>query len=253
MGSFRYEAIKRQIERGGVDAIFYNRLPCNTSTYVVTDEERTFPILNTSGTTVNRFTLYGETNVIGRTVDWGLDDTSVQRNTFVLASGTSQARMYVSGTDFNLYPDSGEVVRVSGSSISYGATVYCTYNWERPCIDESTGGPNKSCPQCSGTGGFWGSGTHITGLFHIPRYDSPLTKLGYFETGDMQFTYPYEYQIDVNSSGDDSLYLRDRLVINGEEWRVMSKPETIQMANEYFVKKLHCRRFKTSPGTETIS
>ena len=248
MGSFRYNKIKQMIQRGGCEAIFYNRLPCNTSTYVNVDEEQSFATHTTSGTTINSFTLDGETNIIGRTVNWNRDDHGVQRNTFVLTSGTDQNGYYASGTDYSMWPDEGLVRIASGSNIAYGATVYASYNWERPCIDESFGGPNKTCSLCSGTGGYWGSGTHLTGLFHIPKYDSPFTKLGYFETGDMEFTYPYEYQISVTSDGNANQYLRDRLVIENEEWRIMSKPATIQMANEFFVKKLHCRRYKESPG-----
>lgn len=240
--SSRYNAVKSQIERGGMSGIFYNAIPHDISTYAVSSEAHTFATNMTSGTMLDTVTLNGETNMIGRTVDWTVNDrTKIVSGTQVVISGSIVG---ISGIDYSIDDQDGIISRIETGHFPYGATINASYEWQRPCIDVSLGSPNATCPQCSGTGYNYGSGTSVIGLPHIPKYDSPYTKIGYWQTGDMFYTIPTEYNIDIRYYGEDSLLVRDKLVINSEDWKIMSTPEVIQLGNEVLAKKLHLRRFK---------
>jgi len=241
--SYRYNATKAQMNRGGMSAEYFNALPCNVSTYSVTNETHTFSTHLTSGTVLNTVTLDGEVNIIGRTVDWTLPNTDIISGSQIVTSGSLVCTPSI---DYSINYASGTITRLTTGNILYGGTIAVDYQWNRPCIDPSTGSPNRTCPQCGGNGYTWGSGTTIIGLPHIPKFDSPFMKLGYFQTGDMMFTVPEEYQISISYDGDDPLLIRDKLIVNGEEWRVMSSPSSIQLNNEVLAKQLHCRRKKTA-------
>jgi len=242
--SSRYEAVKAQILRGGMAGVFYNAMPHNESLYVVTDEQHSFPTHLTSGSTINVITLDGETNIIGRTVDWTLERTDIISGTqIVTVSGTTNW-VATPNIEYTTSYASGTITRLITGDIPYGAVVLVDYQWERPCIDLSTGSPNATCPQCNGDGYFYGSGTSVIGLPHIPKFESPFTRTGFWQTGDLFYTIPEEYNIDVRYYGTDQLFIRDKLVMNGEDWNIMSSPESIQLNNEVLAKKLHLRRRK---------
>jgi len=246
--STRYLATKAQILRGGMAATYYNAIPCNRSIYAVTNEEQAFATHLTSGTTTDTVTLEGQTNIIGRTVDWTVDNrTNIISGSQIVSSGSTYS-IATPGIDYTISYASGTVARLDSGNIPYGGTVYTTYGWEEPCVDVSTGSPNATCPQCSGRGYNWGSGTNVVGLPHIPSFDSPYTKIGYFQMGDMIFTVPEEYGIHVSYDGEDPLLIRDKIVVDGVDWRVIASPEKIQLGNEILARKLHCRPIKTVPG-----
>jgi hypothetical protein len=240
--SSRYLAVRAQIQRGGMVGVFSNAIPHNTSTYTVTNESQTFATNLTSGTTIGLITLDGEVNIIGRTVDWTVNDrTKITSGSQVVSSGSIVG---ANSIDYTMDYNNGTIARIESGRFPYGATLLINYQWERPCIDVSTGSPNATCPQCSGTGYNYGSGTSVIGLPHIPKYDSPYMKLGYFQTGDLLYTVPAEYNLDIKYDGTDNLLVRDKLILDNEEWQVMSTPEKIQLGNDILAHKLHLRRRK---------
>ena len=240
--SQRYLSVKAQIQRGGMLGEYYNAIPHDISLYAVVGESQTFATNLTSGTVMNLITLEGETNLIGRTVDWTVNDrTKITSGSQVVYSGTIVGSNSI---DYTINYDEGTISRISNGVFPYGSTVKINYQWERPCVDVSTGSPNATCPQCDGDGYFYGSGTTVIGLPHIPKYESPFTKVGYWQTGDLFYTVPAEYNLDMRYTGEDQLLVRDKLVLDNEDWVVMSTPEKIQLGSDILAHKLHLRRKK---------
>lgn len=230
--------IWEQIERGGVDALYYKALIHERSLYTTVDE------LYFDGST-NDKTLLGDVSPIGRTTVWGQSEAHIVSGTVSITDGTTT---FVEGTDYTVNYETGVVTRIPKHAIPLKKTVFCGYQWQIRCVDLSTGNPRHDCPQCRGKGFIWQAPVKIKGLMHIPNYDSPFTKLGYFEQGDVEFTVPYNVDLGVGPQGIDNLFLRDRVDVAGESWRIMYKPQSIQMQNQYIAKKLHLRRLKLTPG-----
>ena len=232
--------IWEQIERGGVDALYYKALIHEYVIYTVIGEELFF-----DGTT-NSITLDGETSPTGRTTDWTLPDTSISLGTVMIKD--IDGNTFIENTDYIVDYDEGIINRIPQQGIPLKKTVYCAYQWRTHCVEISTGNPRRNCPQCGGKGFVWAEPVPIIGLMHIPSYSSPYSKIGYYEEGDMEFTVPSNKDLGVGPQGIDNLFLRDRIDVAGESWRIMYKPQTIQMQNQYIAKKLHLRRLKFTPG-----
>lgn len=228
------------IERGGMDALYYKALVHEYSIYTTSNEAAVF------GGTTNDYELKGQTSAIGRTIDWSLPDQSIVANSVMIKDGLGN--LFTEGTDYTVNYETGIVTRKPTGRLPRREYVYISYRWRVRCVEPSTGNPRMNCPQCGGKGFIWDTPIAIKGLFHIPSYSSPLTTIGYFEEGDAIFTVPANWDVGVGPSGIDNLFLRDRIDIAGESWRIMFKPETIQMQNNYIAKKLHLRRIKFTPG-----
>jgi len=251
----RIQIVKRQIDRGGVDGTWYPATICPGYRKSVTNESCE---LEPRTTYVDDYcTLKGRESMIGRTTDWEASDTTVVSGSVTVKSADGTIT-YTEGSsdDYTVNYELGEIIRNDLSSIPRGATILVTYSWSQPCINPETGNPRYNCPLCQGRGVIYDTtaGTVIRGLLHIPNYESPLSKIGFFEMGDAIFTTTSLYKIVAKGYGDDHLYIRDIIVINdgvqNQVWRVLSKPETIQLANEYLAHKVHIRKIKED---ETIT
>jgi len=232
--------IWEQIERGGMDGQYYKALVHEHSFFAVADEAVFW-----DGST-NTVTLKGYESAIGRTIDWTDPDAAIASGSVSVKD--SNGNIFIEGTDYTVDYDNGTITRLPQGNIPRRTYSFVNYQWKIRCVDLSTGNPRMNCPQCGGKGFIWDNPIIVRGLFHIPNYDSPLTKIGYFEIGDAIFTVPYHWDFGVGPQGIDNLYLRDRIDIAGEAWRIMFKPQSIQMQNQFIAKKLHLRRLKYTPG-----
>ena len=197
--------------------------------------------------------------MIGRTTDWEESDTAVVSGS-VTVTNTAKTITYTEGAsdDYTVDYDAGEIIRNDRSLIPRGGIILVTYLWSQPCISPETGNPRSDCPLCHGRGVVYTTtdAVPVIGLLHIPNYESPLTKIGFFEMGDAIYTTTSLDKIKAKGYGDDHLYMRDILIINDgvqdQTWRVLAKPETIQLANEYLAHKVHIRKIKEDETITTL-
>lgn len=251
----RIPIVKLQIERGGIPATWYAATNHVQSVYTVVDEVDTF--IERAYATDDYLTLQGKTSIIGRTTDWTEPNTGIKVGSVVVKDSTGTITYREGSTyDYTIDYTNAEIIRTDTSMIDHLATVKVSYSWYQPCISPETGNANKDCPQCNGKGVTYDDGTDVIGLLHIPKYESPLTKIGYFEMGDAIFTTTSLYKIKAKGYGDDHFYVRDLIVINdgtaNQIWRVLSKPETIQIAGEYLAHKVHIRKIKEDEQLSTF-
>lgn len=241
----RIPIIARMIERGGVKATWYSATPCKKARYTVVNE--TCKLIPRSYVVDDYCVLKGKESIIGATVDWSQPNTAVKTGTVVVKDETG-AITYTITTDYTVDYAAGEVSLADGSRIRPRATILVSYEWYQPCVNPETGNPRIDCPVCDGRGVTYSDRTEVIGLLDIPKYDSTLTKVGFFEMGDAIFTTSSLYLIKAKGVGNDHLFTRDILVINdgvnNQIWRVLSKPETIQLANEYLAHKVHIRKIR---------
>jgi hypothetical protein len=233
----RVQIVKRQIERGGVDALWRVASPVNKSRNVVTNE---------SYTLTNTITLYGRTSIIGETVDWSLPDTHVNTGTVVVKSD-DLLTTYTENTDYSANYTTAVITRIGTGAIFPGSTIKISYHWEEPMVLLRSGNARPE-NDSAGINVIYDRGTTIKGLLHIPKYESPLMKVGFFELGDAIFTTTTLYKVKARGQGNYDYMTRDILTIDDgtgpQIWRVLSKPETIQLQNEFLAHKIAIRKLK---------
>jgi hypothetical protein len=242
----RINLVKNQIDRGGVAAKWYSAIPCITSTYTVTNE--TQKLIPRPFSVDDYCTLNGKTSIIGATVTWTEPDTNVISGS-VIVTDVAGTTIFTENIDYTIDYEAGEIIKTDVSRIPPLSYIKISYRWQQPCVSPETGNPRDDFPQCNGNGVTYSIYTSIIGLLHIPKYESPLTKIGFFELGDAIFTTTSLDKIKATGYGNtDDLYRRDILVINDgtmdQVWRVIAKPETIQLQNEYLAHKVHIRKVK---------
>jgi len=249
----RINVVANQLERGGMPAVVYAPTKCELAIYPVVDEVH--QLIPRTYSTDDYCTLTGEESIIGATTDWTAPDTKIKLRSVTVKNVDKTITYIESSTgDYTVDYEAGEIIRNDVSRIPVGSSISVSYRWQEPCLNPETGAPRPDCPICGGNGVIYTLAANIIGLFHIPNYDSQLAKVGYFEIGDAFFTTSSTYNFGAGGDGTGNLYTRDILVINDgtidQVWRVLAKPNTIQLAGEYLAKKLHIRKIKEG---ETIT
>jgi hypothetical protein len=249
----RLSIVQSQIERGGINVAWYSSTPLTEAKYIVTDERQ--QLITGTSSAISICVLNGIVNMIGVTTNWSNSETYIKRGTVVVRSDDKTIK-YVEDIDYTVDYESGIITRTDTSSIPIASYIRIDYNWYQPYINPETGNPrNDSTNSSDGTGVVYNFVRNIIGIFHIPNYSSELTKIGYWEIGDAFFTTTSLYDLKSRGTPVNNLYIRDILVINdgiqSQVWRIITKPQTIQIAGEYIAHKVHIR--KIEEGEEVLN
>jgi hypothetical protein len=231
----RADVLKEFIEFIGYQGFWYKSVICPGTTYRVTNEIQQF---KTPYDTI--ITLDGYLSLAGGTTNWDLPDTNVISGT-VSVKNVSGTITYLLNSDYTVDYANGQVIRVETGAISSSGEVSVNYSWTEPCVDIKTGNPRVYCPVCDGVGWTYEDPEPVYGLYHVPRFDSPLTEVGYWRFGDVYFTVSAFSDIGIRTKNEMHLLLRDKLVINNREYRVMEEGSTFNMQNEILGCRLHLR------------
>ena len=230
----RADVVKDFISFIGFEAQWYKVIICPGPKYRVIGEQQQFVPPS------DVITLDGFLSLIGATTDWTQPGTHITQAS-VSVQDSSGIVTYVINKDYTVDYDGGQITRLDTGTIPSTGNVLVNYTWKEPDISPSTGNPRIDCPICEGEGRIFASPVSVMGLMHVPQFNSPLTELGYFRFGDCFFTVAPDTPIGITSANDAHLLIRDKVIVNNREYRVMAEGSTLNMQDEVLGIRLHLR------------
>ena len=97
------------------------------------------------------------------------------------------------------------------------------------------------------------TGTRINVIVEVPKFKSEFTKIGFFQEGDVFIAFPANYRITADNMGSFEnnknshlTFVRHKIKILGQDFRVLNPPELIFAENEVVGKRAHLRLIQTS-------